>query len=97
MADHLVQPPHHSDSRKIGIWVAILLLGPITAVVLLATETRVLEGFEPVVKSANLRLSQAFEDIKDTAPVSGDLKSALASLSQRVQGERKPPVRANGK
>jgi len=27
MADHFVQSPHRYDSRKSGIWAAILLLG----------------------------------------------------------------------
>ena len=96
MADHLVQSPHRYDSRKGGIWAAILLLGFVAAVVLLATETRVFDGFAPFAKSANVRVSQGFEDMEGTTPVSANLKSALASLSRSMQSEQKPPVRATG-
>jgi len=70
--------------------------GTVAAVVILATETRVFDGFAPFAKSANVRVSQGFEDMERTTPVSDNLKSALASLSRSVQSERKPPVRATG-
>jgi hypothetical protein len=91
MADHIVQSPHRYGSRKSAIWAAILLLGSVAAVVLLA-----FDGFARLEKSANVRVSQAFEDMERTAPVSDGLKSALASLSRSVQSEQKPPVRATG-
>jgi hypothetical protein len=92
--DRLVQPPPTPHLRKIGIVVtAILLLGPMVAATALGAGTRISEGFEPFEKSASERVAQAFEDIKDLAPISDELKTALASLSQSVQ---KPPVQAEG-
>jgi len=70
--------------------------GTVAAVVILATETRVFDGFAPFAKSANVRVSQGFEDMERTTPVSDNLKSALASLSRSMQSEQKPPVRATG-
>ncbi|MDA9435340.1 hypothetical protein [Bradyrhizobium sp. CCBAU 51627] len=94
--DRLVGPPIASI-RKIGIiGAAILLLGPIAASTALGAGTRISEGFEPFDKSANERVSEAFEDIEGIASISDELKTALALLSQNVQGVRKPPVQAEG-
>jgi hypothetical protein len=98
--DHLEQPPpilqQDNNNRKIGIWTTILLLGPIAAAIVLGAQTRISESFEPFAKSANERVSESFEDVKGIAPVSVELKTALASLSQSVQGAQKPPVQAEG-
>ncbi|MGY8661713.1 hypothetical protein Q3C01_05010 [Bradyrhizobium sp. UFLA05-109] len=96
--DHLLQsPPIRHGNRKPGIiGAAVLLLAPIAAAIVLGGETRISDGFEPFEKSANERVSQAFEDLNDLAPISEDLKTALASLSQSLQGEQKPPVQAEG-
>ena len=94
--DRLVGPPIASI-RKIGIIGAtILLLGPVVASTALGAGTRISEGFEPFDKSANERVSEAFEDIKGITSVSDELKTALALLSQSVQGMQKPPVQAEG-
>ena len=97
--NHLVQPPPvpgpDQDNRSMGIRAAVLLLVPIAAIVL-GGGTRISEGFEPFTKSANEHVSESFEDVKGVAPVSDELKHALASLSQSVQGAQKPPVRAEG-
>jgi hypothetical protein len=94
--DRLVQPPPIAQIRKIGIvGIAILLLGPMAAFTVLGAEPRISEGFEPFEKSANERVAQAFEDMKDLASVSDELKTALASLSQSVRAQ-KPPVQAEG-
>jgi|KBSMisStaDraftv2_1062788.scaffolds.fasta_scaffold827359_2 hypothetical protein len=97
--NHLVQPPpilqQDQDNRNMGIRAAVLLLVPIAAIVL-GGGTRISEGFEPFTKSANEHVSESFEDVKGVAPVSDELKHALASLSQSVQGAQKPPVRAEG-
>ena len=97
--NHLVQPPpilqQDQDNRNMGIRAAVLLLVPIAAIVL-GGGTRISEGFEPFTKSANEHVSESFEDVKGIAPVSDELKHALASLSQSVQGAQKPPVRAEG-
>ena len=97
--NHLVQPPpipwQDQDNRNMGIRAAVLLLVPIAAIVL-GGGTRISEGFEPFTKSANEHVSESFEDVKGIAPVSDELKLALASLSQSVQGAQKPPVRAEG-
>lgn len=83
--------------RKIGIiGTAILLLGPMTASTTLGAGTRISEAFEPFEKSANERISEAFEDIKHIAPVSDELKTALASLTQSIHGVQTPPVQAEG-
>jgi hypothetical protein len=92
--DHLRQD---NNNRKIGIWTTILLLGPIAAAIVLGAETRISESFEPFAKSANDRVSEAFEDIRGLSPVSDELKYALSSLSQSVQGAQKPPVQAEGR
>ncbi|MBR0953803.1 hypothetical protein [Bradyrhizobium canariense] len=95
--DRLVRPPRTARIRKIGIiGGAILLLGPMAASTVFGAGTRISEGFEPFEKSANERVAQAFEDIKDLAPLSGELNTALASLSQNVQSAQKPPVQAEG-
>jgi hypothetical protein len=95
--DLLVRPPPIARSRKIGIiGAAILLLGPMAASTVLGVGTRISEGFEPFEKSANERVAQAFEDINDLASISDELKAALASLSQSLQGAQKPPVQAEG-
>ena len=94
--DRLVRPPI-ARIRKIGIVVtAILLLGPMVAATALGAGTRISEAFEAYEKSANERVAQAFEDTKDLAPISDELKTALALLSQSVQGAQKPPVQAQG-
>ena len=97
--NHLVQPPpilqQDQDNRNMGIRAAVLLLVPIAAIVL-GGGTRISEGFEPFMKSANEHVSESFEDVKGIAAVSDELKYALASLSQSVQGAQKPPVRAEG-
>lgn len=83
--------------RKIGIiGTAILLLGPMAASTTLGAGTRISEGFEPFEKSANERISEAFEDIKHIAPVSDELNTALASLPQSIHGVQTPPVQAEG-
>jgi hypothetical protein len=92
--DHLRQD---NNNRKIGIWTTILLLGPIAAAIVLGAETRISESFEPFAKSANDRVSEAFEDIRGLSPVSDELKYALSSLSQSEQGAQKPPVQAEGR
>jgi hypothetical protein len=95
--DRLVQPPPIPQIRKIGIvGTVILLLGPMTAFTVLGAGPRISEGFEPFEKSANERVAQVFEDIKDLASISDELKTALASLNQSVQSAQKPPVRAEG-
>lgn len=95
--DRRLRPPPMARIRKIGIiGAAILLLGPMAASTVLGAGTRISEAFEPFEKSANERVSGAFDDIKGIAPVSDELKTWLASLSQSVQGEQKPPVRAEG-
>jgi hypothetical protein len=95
--DRLVQPPPIPQIRKIGIvGTAILLLGPMAASTVLGAGSRISEGFEPFEKSANERVAQTFEDIKDLASISDELKTALASLSQGVQSAQKPPVQAEG-
>ena len=98
--DHLVQPPpilqQDNNNRKIGIWTAILLLGPMAAFTAVEAGPRISEGFEPFEKSANERVAQAFEDIKDIASISDEQKTAQASLSQSVQSAQKPPVQAEG-
>jgi hypothetical protein len=98
--DHLLQPPHilqqGNKNRKIGIRAAVLLLAPIAAAIVLGGGTRISEGFEPFTKSANVRVSESFEDVKGIAPVSDELRNVLASLSQTVQGTQKPPVQAEG-
>ncbi|MGM4875766.1 hypothetical protein AB7645_31565 [Bradyrhizobium sp. 956_D2_N1_5] len=67
--DRLVRPPPTARIRKIGIiGGAILLLGPMAASTVFGAGTRISEGFEPFEKSANERVAQAFEDIKDLAP-----------------------------
>lgn len=83
--------------RKIGIiGTAILLLGPMAASTTQGTGTRISEGFEPFEKSANERISEAFEDIKHMAPVSDKLKTAMVSLTQSIHGVQTPPVQAEG-
>ena len=98
--NHLVKPPpilqQDNNHRKIGIWTTILLLGPIAAAAVLGAQTRISESFEPFTKSANEHVSEGFEDIRGIAPVSNELQTALASLSQSVQGAQKPPVQAEG-
>jgi hypothetical protein len=42
------------------------------------------------------RVEQTFEDIEDRASVPDELKTALASLSESIQGAQKPSVRAEG-
>jgi hypothetical protein len=95
--DRIVQAPPIPHIRKIGIvGTAILLLGPMAAFTVLGAGPRISEGFEPFEKSANEQVAQAFEDIKDLASISDELKTALASLSQSVQSAQKPPVQAEG-
>ncbi|SFH82348.1 hypothetical protein [Bradyrhizobium sp. Gha] len=98
--NHLVQPSstlqQHSNKHRLGVWTTILVLGPIAAALVLGGGTRISDGFEPFEKSANERVFQAFEEIKGLAPVSDDLRTALASLSQSVQGTQNPPVKAEG-
>jgi|SRR5687767_3625251 hypothetical protein len=95
--DRLVQPPPILHIRKIGIvGTAILLLGPMAAFTALGAGSRISEGFEPFEKSASERVAQAFEDVRDIASISDELKTALASLSQSVQSAQKPPVKAEG-
>ena len=100
MANHLVQPPpihqQDSDKRRKGIWAVFLLLGSIAAVIGLAIGTDFFKGLDPFAKSPNVRVSQGFEDVKSSTFVSDELKSALASLSQNLQGGQKPPVEAKG-
>ncbi|WP_284264397.1 hypothetical protein [Bradyrhizobium iriomotense] len=92
-----MQPPPISRIRKSGIvGTALLLLGLMVASTALGEGTRISEGFEPFEKSANERVAQAFEDIEGLSPISDELKTALASLSQSVQGTQKPPVQAEG-
>ncbi len=95
--NHVVQPPpillQDKDNHKKGISAAVLLV-PIAAAIVLGGGTRISEGFEPFTKSANERASESFEDVKDIALVSDELRNALASLSQNVQGAQKPPVQA---
>ncbi|MCP3476363.1 hypothetical protein NLM33_39785 [Bradyrhizobium sp. CCGUVB1N3] len=92
-----MQSPPIRHNRIPGIiGAAILVLGSIAAAIILGGGTRISDGFEPFEKSANERVSQAFEDLNGRAPISDDLKTALASLSQSVQGEQKPPVQAEG-
>ncbi|SDP05124.1 hypothetical protein [Afipia sp. GAS231] len=98
--DHLLQLPPivqpDNNSRKSGIWTTILLLGSIAAATVLGAGTRIDVGFEQFAKSANERVSEAFEDIRGKPSVSDELKYALLSLSQSVQGAQKPPVQAEG-
>jgi hypothetical protein len=97
--DHLVQLPPilQQANSKIDFWTTILVLGTIAAAIVLGAGTRISEGFEPFAKSTNERVSEGFEDIKGIAPVSDELKYALSSLSQSVQGAQRPPVQAEGK
>ena len=81
------------STRTIGLGAAILVLGAIAAVILSGTGTHISELF---AKSANARVAEDFEVIKGIGPVSDDLKIALSSLSQSVQGAHKPPIQANG-
>jgi hypothetical protein len=95
--DQRAQLPPIPHNSKIGIvGAAILMLGPIAAGATLRAGTRIYEGFEPFEKSANERVSAGFDGTKGLAPVSDQLTSALASLSQSVQGAQKPLVRAEG-
>ncbi|MEH2560681.1 hypothetical protein [Bradyrhizobium sp. AZCC 2289] len=97
--DHLLQPPpilQQDNNIRKGVWTTVLLLGPIAAAIVLGAGTRISEGFEPFAKSANERVSEAFEDINDLASISNELKTALASLSQSVHSAQKPPVQAEG-
>ena len=97
---HLLQLPPmlqpDNNNRKSGIWTTILLLGSIAPATVLGAGTRIDVGFEPFAKSANERVSEAFEDIGGIASVSDELMYALLSLSQNVQGAQKPPVQAEG-
>ena len=81
------------SKRTIGLGAAILVLGAIAAVILSGPGTRISEMF---AKSANERVAEEFEVVKGIGPVSDDLKIALSSLSQSVQGTHKPPIQANG-
>ncbi|HZR90549.1 MAG TPA: hypothetical protein VFB02_27435 [Bradyrhizobium sp.] len=81
------------STRTIGIGAAILVLVAIAAVILPRTGTRISELF---TKSANERVAEGFEAVKGIGPVSDDLKIALSSLSQSVQGAHKPPIQAGG-
>lgn len=95
--DRLLRAPPVLRIRKIGvIGTALLLLGPMAASTVLGAGTRISEGFEPFEKSANERVAQAFEDGRDVASVSDELKPALASLTQSVHGAQKLPVQAEG-
>src|SRR4051812_11629342 len=95
--DRIVPLPPITHIRNIGIvGTAILLLGPMASITPLGAGPRISEGFEPFEKSANERVAQAFEDIKDIASISDELKTALASLSQAVQSAQKPQVQAEG-
>ncbi|TYL87411.1 hypothetical protein [Bradyrhizobium cytisi] len=95
--DRLVQPPPISHIRKSGIvGAALLLLGPMVASTALGAGARISEAFKPFEKSANERVSEAFEDIKGIAPVSDELKTALASLTQSIHSAQTPPVLAEG-
>src|SRR6266567_4395606 len=95
--DRIVRLPPIPHIRKIGIVrTAILLLGPMAAFTAVEAGPRISEGFEPFEKSANERVAQAFEDIKDIASISDEQKTAQASLSQSVQSAQKPPVQAEG-
>ncbi|MDH2357765.1 hypothetical protein QCM80_45800 [Bradyrhizobium sp. SSUT112] len=95
--DHLVKPTLTTRIRKIGIVeTAVLLLGTMTAFPVLGEGSRISECFERFEKSAIERVSESFEDIKGIAPVSDELMTALASLTQSVQGAQKPPVQAKG-
>jgi hypothetical protein len=95
--DRLVQQPPIPHIRKIGIvGTAILLLGTMAPFTVLGAGPRISEGFEPFEKSAKERVAQAFEDIKELASISDELKTALASLSQSVQSAQKPPIQAEG-
>ncbi|MGY4617273.1 hypothetical protein ACVWZ4_002500 [Bradyrhizobium sp. USDA 4472] len=82
--DRIVGPPIARIRKSGVIAAAILLLGPIAASTAFGAGTRSSEGFEPFDKLANERVSEAFEDIKGIASVSDELKTALASLSQRA-------------
>ena len=77
------------STRTIGIGTAILVLVAIAAVILPRTS-------ELFTKSANQRIVEGFEAVKGIGPVSDDLKLALSSLSQSVQGANKPPIQAAG-
>ena len=93
--DRIVRLPPIPHIRKIGIvGTAILLLGPMAAFTALGAGPRISEGFEPFEKSANERVAQAFEDMKDIASISDELKTALALLRQTVQSAQKPPIQA---
>lgn len=94
----LSHPASIPDLRKLCIiGAAVLMLGPMAALPVLGAEARVSEGFEPFDKPANERVAQAFEDIQDhRASISDELKTALASLSQRVESAQRPPVQAEG-
>ncbi|WP_369719750.1 hypothetical protein AB8Z38_21065 [Bradyrhizobium sp. LLZ17] len=95
--DLLVSPRPIARISTIGIIAAaILLFAAMAASTVLGVGTRISQAFEPFAKSPNERVSESFEDIKGIGPISDELKSALASLSQSVQGAQKPPVQAQG-
>lgn len=95
--NRLVQPPQTPHIRKIGIaGTAILLLGAMAAFTTPGAGPRVSEGFESFEKSASERVAQAFEDMRGIASIPDELKTALATLSQSVRSEQKPPVKAEG-
>ncbi|APO52720.1 hypothetical protein LUI11_06080 [Bradyrhizobium diazoefficiens] len=95
--DRLVQTPPIAHIRKIGIvGTAALVFGLMVASTALGAGTRISDAFEPFEKSPNERVAQAFEDINDLASITDELKTALALLSQSVQGPQKPPVQAQG-
>ncbi|WFU43361.1 hypothetical protein QA640_13455 [Bradyrhizobium sp. CB82] len=97
MTNHRLVRPPIARIRKIAIiGAAFLLLGPMAASTVLGAGTRISQGFEPFEKSANERVSEAFEDIKGVAPVSDELKTALASLTQSIHSAQTPPVQAQG-
>ena len=95
--DRLVQTPPIAHIRKIGIvGTAALVFGLMVASTALGAGTRISDAFEPFEKSPNERVAKAFEDINDLASITDELKTALALLSQSVQGPQKPPVQAQG-
>jgi hypothetical protein len=95
--DLLVSPRPIARTSKIGIIAAaILLLAAMAASTVLGVGTPISQAFEPFAKSPNERVSESFEDIKGIVPISDQLKSALASLGESVQGGQKPPVQAQG-
>ncbi|HLG82215.1 MAG TPA: hypothetical protein VKY22_14455 [Bradyrhizobium sp.] len=81
------------STRTIGIGAAILALVAIAAIILPGPASRLSELFR---KSPNERVTESFEAVKGMAPVADDLKIALSSLSQSVQGAHKPPIQAEG-